>query len=156
MNDVEKLLAIEEIKQLRAKYFRFGDTKQLDEMKKLFAEDCVVDLSGSVTDPETGVDIFPEVGSQVLKGPDEIMTAYGAGTGVTSVHHGYNSEIEITGDNSAKGVWAMTDRLFFSDAYPVKALTGYGHYHETYLRVDGVWKFHSIRLTRIRVEVVNR
>lgn len=156
MNAAEQLIEIENIKSLKARYFRFGDTKQLDEMKKLFDKDCTVDMSGSVTDPATGVDVFPAVGSQILRGPDEIMLAFGSDAGVTAVHHGYCPEIELTSDTTARAIWPMTDRLFFSDASPVKALTGYGHYHETYVKVGTEWKFSSIKLTRIRVEVVYR
>ena len=55
MTEVERLAAIEEFKLVKSRYFRFGDTKDLVSMRTLFADDCVVDFSGSVTDPTTGV-----------------------------------------------------------------------------------------------------
>ena len=156
MTDVEQLAAIEAIKQVKSRYFRFGDTKNLVEMRKLFAEDCVADLTGSLTDPATGIDIFPTIGSQVLRGVDAIMEAYGAGEGISTVHHGYNAEIEITGDTTATAIFSMTDRLFFSEVFPIAGLIGYGHYHETYEKIGGKWLIKTLRLTRLRVEVVNR
>ena len=152
MTEVERIAAIEAIKQVKARYFRFGDTKDLVSMRALFAPDCVVDLSGSTTDPATGVDLFPAVGSQILRGVDAVMEAYGAGTDLRTVHHGYIPEIEITSDTTATAVFPMTDRLFFSDAAPVAGMIGYGHYHETYERRDGTWLFTSRSLRRIRVE----
>jgi hypothetical protein len=156
VTEIERLAAIEEIKQVKSRYFRFGDTKELVSMRELFAPDCVVDLSGSTTDPATGADIFPAVGSQILRGVDAVMEAYGAGEGIRTVHHGYNPEIEITGDTSATAIFSMTDRLFFSDAYPVAGMVGYGHYHETYEKIGGKWLIKTIRLTRLRVEVIDR
>ena len=45
MNQIDKLLAIEEIKQLKARYFRFVDTKDWTGFAGLFAADAVFDLS---------------------------------------------------------------------------------------------------------------
>ena len=156
MTEVERLAAIEEIKLVKSRYFRFGDTKDLVSMRTLFADDCVVDCSGSVTDPTTGEDAYPAVGSGELYGADAVMAAFGKGEGITSIHHGYTPDVEILGDTSAKSIWAMTDRLFFADPSPVAQLTGYGHYHETYEKIDGRWKIKTLRLTRLRVEVVRR
>ena len=41
MDAVEKLLALEEIKQLRAKYWRTLDTKQWEDWGSVFTEDLV-------------------------------------------------------------------------------------------------------------------
>ena len=32
-------------------------------------------------------------------------------------------------------------------------LHGFGHYHETYVRLDAGWRIRSSRLTRLRVEM---
>ena len=156
MTEVEKLAAIEAIKQVKAKYFRFGDTKDLVAMRELFASDCTVDLSGSTTDPATGEDLFPATGNQILRGVDAVMQAYGAGTELRTVHHGYIPEIEITSDTTASAVFPMTDRLFFPEGAPAAGMIGYGHYFETYEKIGGKWLIKTIRLTRLRVEVVPR
>ena len=35
---------------------------------------------------------------------------------------------------------------------PAVTLYGYGHYHETYEKVDGRWYIKTLKLTRIRVD----
>ena len=62
-------------------------------------------------------------------------------------------EIEITSPTTAKGIWAMEDVLRWPEGAPMKTLQGYGHYHETYERVDGRWLIKSLRLSRLRVDV---
>ena len=76
MNQAERLAEIEAVKLVKSHYFRFGDTKDLTSMRALFADDCVVDLRGSVTDPVTGEDAFPAVGEGTLNGVDAVMEAY--------------------------------------------------------------------------------
>src|SRR3546814_4654651 len=53
---------------------------------------------------------------------------------------------------SATGIWAMSDRLFMPAGMPFSLMTGYGHYHETYEKSDGMWKIKTLRISRIRVE----
>lgn len=51
MDQVEKLLAIEEIKQCKARYWRAIDSKDFDLLRTVFADDIVFDLSDSTRDP---------------------------------------------------------------------------------------------------------
>jgi hypothetical protein len=46
----------------------------------------------------------------------------------------------------------MTDRWFLPPGGDYSTMTGYGHYHETYEKVDGAWKLKTAKLTRLRVE----
>ena len=71
--------------------------------------------------------------------------------GIVSVHQGHNFELEFTSDTTAKGIWSMTDRLYFPPGGEFSLMTGYGHYHETYEKV-GHWMLKTTRITRIRVE----
>ena len=56
--------------------------------------------------------------------------------------------IQVDGD-TATAIWPMQDRLFWDDG---KTMTGYGHYHETYLKQDGRWRIAQQRLTRLIME----
>jgi hypothetical protein len=58
-------------------------------------------------------------------------------------------EIELTSATTAKGIWAMQDLLRWPDG---RELSGYGHYHETYQRVDGAWRIKTLKLTRLRMD----
>lgn len=54
MTDLEKLLAIEEIRQLRPKYFRVIDAKEFDQLEELFTPDAWFDSQDAVKDPIKG------------------------------------------------------------------------------------------------------
>jgi hypothetical protein len=151
MDDVERLAAIEEIKQVKAKYFRGVDTGDGDLVRSILAEDCVLDYVGGCTDPLTGIDYVPSTNT-VLRGRESWPSGQRVNMGMVSVHQGHTVEIEITGDSTASAVWSMTDRLHFPPGGEYSIMTGYGYYHETYEKVDGAWKIKTTRLTRIRVE----
>jgi hypothetical protein len=69
------------------------------------------------------------------------------------VHQGHAPEIEITSSTTARGIWAMEDRLRWPPGGRFATLDGYGHYHETYEKIAGKWKIKSSKLTRLRVDV---
>ena len=143
MTAFEKLLAIEEIKRLKAKYFYALDHKDWEVWRcEVFAPD------GRLIVPEAnfevaGVDAVIELVARRMTYQD-------------SIHHGHMPDIEILSEDSAKGVWAMEDRLYLPKAHPMEDgttyLHGFGHYHETYIRLAAGWRIQSTRLTRLRVE----
>ena len=69
-----------------------------------------------------------------------------------TVHQVHAPEIELTSPTTARGVWALEDVVRFG---PGVNLRGYGHYTETYEKVDGQWLFTSSTLTRLREDVFN-
>jgi hypothetical protein len=153
MNEIERLAAIEEIKQVKAKYFRGVDTGNGDLVRSILAEDCVLDYRGGCTDPVTGIDHVPAMNA-LLNGREAWPAGENLNMGMVSVHQGHNVEVEVTSDSTASGIWSMTDRLHFPAGAPISIMTGYGHYHETYEKSDGTWKIKTTRLTRLRVESV--
>src|SRR3546814_11625042 len=74
----------------------------------------------------------------VLRGSASWSAAGFAKTGIVSVHQGHQSEIELTDDDRATGIWAMSDRLFMPAGMPFSLMTGYWHYHETYEKPAGM------------------
>jgi hypothetical protein len=72
--------------------------------------------------------------------------------GFVTVHHGHQAEIEITGTDSARAVWAFTDRFFYPPGARYSRFIGYGHYHDTYTRDAEGWKLQTMRFTRLWVE----
>jgi uncharacterized protein (TIGR02246 family) len=127
---------IEAIKQLKARYFRTMDTKDWEAMRRVFADDVTMDTS--------------ESGGGVVHGADEFMTFLRATIGdVVTVHHGHMPEIEVTSRTTATGIWALEDQLRWPDA---SAMQGFGHYHETYEKVDGEWRITASTLTRLRMD----
>lgn len=137
---------LEAIRQLKARYCRFLDTKDVDCWRDVFTTDVVVLLDMAVSaggaDPQTapplaGVDNFVPM---VLGGLD----------GVATMHHCHTPELTLTSESTATGIWAMEDLLIFADG---KELHGAGHYHETYTKQGGCWRIKSLHLTRTILRV---
>ena len=130
---------IEAIRQLKARYFRLMDTKDWDGFRACFTDDLVVDVSADGAGTFEGVEAFMAMLVPTMRE-------------VVSVHHGHMPEISITGDDTATGIWAMEDQLRFGGQAKME-LHGYGHYHETYRKVEGEWKIATTRLTRLRLDL---
>ncbi len=149
MTDLEKLLAIEEIRQLRPKYFRVIDAKQFDELEEIFTPDAVFDSREAVADPIKGqYPGFPV--SPVSVGREAVVQGIIAGMpeALQSCHMGHTGEIEILSDTTAKGVIPFSDRLIIPG---VLATAGYGYYFDEYEKIGGKWRIKSAVLKRKRV-----
>jgi hypothetical protein len=149
LDAAERLVAIEEIKALKARYFRCMDTKDWDGFAGVFAEDAALDISG-----EMGANAAD---GGIVRGRSAIATfVRRAIDALTTVHHGHMPEIDVLSPTQATGVWAMEDMLRWPDGAPMRSLHGYGHYHETYEHLAGRWFITSTKLTRLRVDVEMR
>ena len=145
MTDIERLLAIEDIKRLKSKYFYCLDYKDWDGWKRdVLAHDIEFHVPEALEEPIKGVDIFIK------------WTAESAGNQV-STHHGHMPDIEILTETTAKGIWAMEDILRLPRDQPAPMgytyLHGFGHYHETYTKGPSGWRIQTVRLTRLYVEM---
>ena len=126
MNEFERLCAIEEIRQLKARYFRGVDTGDAALMRSLLAEDCLLDYRSCFTDPATGRNFLPSLGA-VLRGSASWTGKGLSNAGIVSFHQGHTGEIALTGDTSAHAIWSMTDRLFMPAGSEFSVVTGYGY-----------------------------
>lgn len=151
--EIGRLAAIEAIRNVKAAYFRGVDTEDGDLVRSILAADCRLDYRGCCTDPKSGTDFMPAM-NVVLEGRDSWVSGAFAKAGIASVHQGHQAEIEVTGPDSARATWAMTDRLFMPPGAPFALMQGFGFYHETYLREADGWKIATLRIERIRVETV--
>ena len=151
MTETERLAAIEEIRQLKAKYWRGVDFCDGDLVRGILAEDCTLDYMNCCVDPATGVDHMPAM-NVVLRGRDSWISDAFKQAGIITVHQGYHHEIEVTGQTTASGIWTFADRFFVPPGGPFTRLTGYGHYHETYSKAADGWKLQTTRITRLWVE----
>jgi hypothetical protein len=143
-NDVKSLRAlndIEDIEELKARYCRLLDTKDWKGWRGVFADDFVSDTSD-------------EPGGKVIEGADPFVAFVRENLGQasqTTSHQVHMPEIELTSATTAKGIWAVED---YVDLTPALGMHGHGHYHETYVKVDGKWLISSSKLTRIRQEII--
>jgi hypothetical protein len=141
LDTVEALLANEAIQQLRARFARCMDSKDWAGMRATLADDCVFDAG-----QEANVDSL-WVGADVIVANISGSFAHGE-----SVHHAHMPEIELTSPTTARGIWAMRDRLRWPGSPPLQ-LNGSGHYHETYECQGGQWRIKTFKLLRLRVEM---
>jgi hypothetical protein len=149
--DAERL--VEGVKLQKARYFRFLDTKDYDWLDTIFTDDAVIDVRGSTTASN---------GTEASIGglDDGRMTGLGLKqffrtsiADLVTVHHGHMPEITLLSANTATGVWAMEDRIWFKPGSPSRLMHGRGHYHESYIRIDRTWRINAMRISRIKTEL---
>jgi hypothetical protein len=140
LDDIQRLLALEEIRTLMARRVRCIDTKDWDGFAACYTEDAV---SHSVQQ-ESGA---PTVGGRAIA--DRVAAAL---SGVTTVHQVHLPEIELTSDESATGFWPLMDILAWEHTGQRHFMRGYGHYRQTYQKVGGRWLIKEHWLTRLKVE----
>ena len=143
--DLERLLAIEEIKQVKAKYFYGLDHKDWELWRReVWAADGELHV--------------PEFRAEPFTGWEAVIAYVSDATGdQVSVHHGHMPIIEFASDTQAKVIWAMEDRLYRTKQFPLydgsTYLHGWGHYRETYEKGAAGWRIKTSQLTRLRVEM---
>lgn len=154
MDNIDRLIAIEEIRQLKSRYFRYLDTKDWDGMATIFAPDAMFDARASHSVDGAGEKgLAAESNDWVYNGCDVIVDFIrSVATPIITAHHGHCHEIELLDESHAKGIIAMEDVLWTEVGKSDTLLThGYGHYHEEYQRIDGRWHIQSSRITRLNV-----
>jgi SnoaL-like domain len=143
---LDQLADLDEIRQLKARYFRYLDTKDWRSWRRVFTDDARFDVPG-VASAQTNVDAFVEA------------VAAGMATTVT-VHHGHAPELVLTGIDTASGIWALNDYVAFPTAPragdSTNGIRGFGHYEERYRRDGGAWKIAHLRLSYLRLDPLVR
>jgi hypothetical protein len=128
---------LEDIRQLKARYFRMMDIKDWDGLAAVFTDDVEIDMTGE--------------GGGVTRSVAEYMPFLRENIEhVTTVHHGHMPEITFTSPTTATGIWAMEDELWWPEGSPLAYLHGYGHYHETYAKTPAGWRIATMTLTRLQ------
>ena len=141
------------IREVKARYFRYMDTREWSGMPDVFTDDAVMDMSEEqATFDRMGLTTGGAM--LVIRGRDTIVANMERSlVGTRTMHHGHMPEIEFVSRDEAKGIWPMEDIVELPEGAPVRRLHGYGHYHETYVRgSDGRWRIAHLRLSRLLVE----
>jgi hypothetical protein len=146
MDDLTRLVAIEDIKQLKARYYRFLDTHDWESFRTLWTPDAVMDMN------------FPDriLASEdgLYRGPDAIVAFAMKAIGeATTIDHAIMPEIEVLTPTTARAIWAQEDRVFWPAGYPNTSLHGFGHEHETYEKIEGRWYNRSTKLVRLKTDI---
>lgn len=127
---VQTLEDIEEIKRLKARYADYCDNGyDPDGLASLFTEDAIWD--GGVWGRYEGRAAIREF----FRGASAVLPF--------ALHYMANPIIEVNGD-TATGTWYLFQTCTFAEGN--QAVWGATRYHEEYVRQDGEWKFHHLRL----------
>lgn len=147
IDPVRRLLAIEDIKALKARYFRLVDDQQWGELRGLFTHDARFEFPGlgSFDDPDSCI--------------DGIRSAL---TGTTTIHHGHMPEITVTSPETATGIWSLADVVIrakesggrvpgYPEAFQAGHV-GFARYLETYRDDGDGWRIARLEVQRLRLD----
>jgi hypothetical protein len=155
MDPLQRLVAIEAIKNVKARYLYSMDLKDWDGLRDVFTEDAIFDMRADRDFAAARPTTDRPPAEEAIAGGDEAVVQGGVAIadlirGVvanwTTVHHGHSPIIEVEDPDRATAIWTVFDYVDDGE----HALKGYGHYHEDYRRVDGRWLISRVLLTRIR------
>jgi hypothetical protein len=134
--DVQRLMDIEAIKQLKHAYFRCIDTANMAELGTLFHEDVSVHFLGGSYEWK-------------LEGREEYMKNIGVSFSNKSIghHNGHHPEIQMLSDTEATGIWYLADNMWI--LHHKAFTTGTALYWDRYLKVDGRWLIKDTRYERL-------
>lgn len=125
---LQRLIDIEEIKQLRARFANAVDNRRWDELRgHILAKNCVVDVPSAMVQPENRsvTERTKIIGDEAII--TFIRNALGDNPGGS--HAVSIPIIETLSPTTAKGVWRL----------------GTATYFDTYVKIDGRWRMQSIR-----------
>ncbi|WP_081286800.1 nuclear transport factor 2 family protein [Mycobacterium colombiense] len=128
-------------RQLKARYCRFLDTKDVEAWRSMLTTAVVVELDMTVSTGGADRMTAPPIVGVGNFVPIVMASVENAAT----MHHCHTPEITLTSPTTATGTWAMEDWVVFSSG---QELHGAGHYHETYEKQDSTWRIKSLHLTR--------
>lgn len=136
--DIEKRVQLLEddraIRDLKARYLRAADGKDIDTIRSCFLEDAIIEFDG-----------FPrfEAREPFL----DIYQQMACVPGIFDIHHGANGVVRFDGDNLAAGQWSL---LFHNINLEARMLTQMGvDYDDVFHKDDaGKWWISETRSRR--------
>jgi len=135
--EVRRLVDLEAIKQLKAKYIRLLDAKEWEAWGELLTHDTQLQTDG---------------GS--IEGSQQVVASTSRNLAQAKTNHRvYTPEITFTGVDSASAIWPMTDYVTGTFNGAPLNIRGYGYYHEDYARTPEGWRVKRSQLVRQRVDV---
>jgi len=134
--DIQMLMDIEAIKQLKHAYFRCLDTANFVEMAEIFHEDVSVHFIGGNYEWK-------------LQGRAEYLESIQKSFHREAVghHNGHHPEIQILSETEATGIWYLADNMWMTNHKFFT--TGTALYWDRYLKVDGKWTIRETKYERL-------
>ena len=134
--DIQRLMDIEAIKQLKHAYFRCIDTANFEELATLFHDDVKVHFIGGNYEWK-------------LEGKDEYVASVSQSFHQRAIghHNGHQPEIRMLGPTDATGLWYLADNMWMLDL-EFHAM-GTAIYWDRYEKLDGRWLIKETNYRRI-------
>lgn len=130
---LDQLESKEAIRELKARYLRGCDLKQVDEIRSTMLPDVQIEYEGfpPFSDREAFLEIYQQMACQ---------------PGVFDIHHATNSVIRFTSADEAIGLWSLN---FRSVILSMNLITQLGvEYEDRYVRINGEWLIAETRSRR--------
>ena len=149
LSELEKLVAINEIRDLMARYARLADEKRFTDLASLFTP------TGTFTPHNVNGEVWSH-----MEGREAIAKTITASVGpAIAIHHLFSYETTILSPTSARSVIAMEDRLIHPDDEVLpstetafRTMHGFGHYHADLVKIDGSWYISKLVQTRLKMD----
>lgn len=136
--DVDRLVALEDIKKLKHTYFSTVDGKDWKGLRGVFSDNAFVDMGlpgPNGTKAATTADGFVEA-ITAMSGP------------MTMKHHGHNYLINFTSPTEAEGSWDFEAWVWMSSpdgkAPPPPGMHTWGIYKDKYSKTPAGWRISSM------------
>lgn len=140
------LVEIHAIERLKYAYLRCLDQKLWDDLELLFTEDATASYGGgaAVFDNRAGIMKF--------------LTEAMGSTAMLTSHKCHHPEIDLTGPDTATGVWALEDVVVLSGEGGTGGVTirGAAFYTDEYVKVRGAWRIKHTGYKRTYEEIQSR
>ena len=145
MHDLERLVIVENLRRLMARYVYLADHQRWTDLAGLFTPDG--------TFIPRLVDGSP---IRVMRGRAAIADSVSrsVGPGATVLHHLFSDEIDVRSADSATGICAMEDLVIRPEGTTDRPRTmhGFGHYRPRFIRTPDGWRIADLEQTRLRLE----
>jgi hypothetical protein len=137
--------AIDQVRQAKARYCRYVDTRQWDAFVNLFIPSPdvrIYDAAGELLVAFSSREVFAAASRDYL-------------AGAQSIHQLHNDELTQVSESDIRAIWSMEDYILFPDAADGRPSRhhGYGHYHENWVLTDDGWRIASLELRRNILEI---
>lgn len=134
--DIQRLMDMEAIKQMKYAYFRCLDTANMEELTTL----CHPDLSVHYTGGDYEIKLDDR--DQFIGAMTQAFNADGIGR-----HNGYMPEIQMISETEATGIWYLYDHFWALNANHLTH--GTALYWDRYLKIDSKWVIKETSYRRI-------
>ena len=126
MDKLQKLIDIEEIKNLKHRYFRAIDMADFDLLDNVFSPDISIDYRG-------GTYRWESEGKETIK--ESLTHAFHNQT--AAMHTAHHPEIDVSSQTEATGKWYLQDIFYNFDLGSVTQ--GTALYEDKYIKINDQW-----------------